>query len=373
MEKTHEEPTHKSQSDQNEAHIFCFSVATWPKWIILLIGSAGVFGSFLLHGIAHENLIKNFKLTETFFLTFFQFIGYSAFSLPTFFKIIFGRYTLKAPLHVYLASSVALAFSMGLTNFATSRLSYATSVLFKSSKLIPVMIGNIIFLQKKPKLTEAIAVVLIVLGLIGVSLGDFRGKNKFDIPGIIAISCSLVAGAAASNLEDKVMSIYGASQNELISMLYTVGALIMLFLGLITGQFSTGIEKVSNNPTSIIFLIFFGFLGAGGIQFVYLIMKVFGSLTTVMITSVRKALTVVLSFLIFKDKQFTVWHGISVMLITIGMSLSMYEKFSSKKKEKVPNEELESLLDNSEQVNENESPVNFSMVSTSSNQEFSEQ
>ena len=168
------------------------------------------------------------------------------------------------------------------------------------------------------------------------------------------------------------MSIYGASQHELISMLYTVGALIMLLLGLITGQFNTGIEKVSNNPSSIIFLIFFGFLGAGGIQFVYLIMKVFGSLTTVMITSVRKALTVVLSFIIFKDKQFTVWHGISVMLITIGMSLSMYDKFSSKKNEKAPKEDLESLLDNHDEAND--SPVNFKLVSTSSsNQELSGQ
>lgn len=372
MEQSHEEPKSISEQENNDAHLFCISVSTWPKWLVMLIGSAGIFGSFLLHGIAHEDLIKNFKLTETFFLTFFQFIGYSAFSLPTFFKIIFHKYTLRAPLHVYLITSIALGCSMSLTNFATSRLSYATSVLFKSSKLIPVMIGNIIFLKKKPKLTEAFAVVLIVLGLIGVSLGDFRGKNKFDIPGIIAISLSLVAGAVASNMEDKVMSIYGATQNELISMLYTVGAILMLFLGLATGQFATGIEKVSSNPSSILFLFLFGFLGAAGIQFVYLIMKVFGSLTTVMITSVRKALTVVLSFLIFKDKQFTILHGISIMLITFGMSLSMYEKFTSKKNVKPRQEDFESLLDNQDRTNE--SIVNFNYVSaSSSNQELNQQ
>lgn len=376
MGKASKEADHKGQS---EAHIFCLSVSTWPKWLILLIGSSGIFCSFLLHGIAHENLIKNFKLTETFFLTFFQFVGYSMFSLSTFVSILFKRHELKAPIRVYITTSIALAFSMGLTNFATSRLSYATSVLFKSSKLIPVMIGNIIFLKKKPKVSEAIAVVLIVMGLIGISLGDFRGKNKFDIPGIVSISMSLVAGAVASNLEEKVMSIYGASQNELISMLYTIGALIMLFLGLITGQFESGIEKVANKPKSLLFLAFFAFLGAAGIQFVYLIMKVFGSLTTVMITSVRKALTVVLSFLIFKDKVFTVWHAFSVVMITVGMSLSMYNKFAGKKEKNEgenveDDDDLQGLLNKDDQLNDNESPVNFSLVSTSSsNQELNEQ
>lgn len=343
LRKNKHTPSLNPDQNYDDAHLFCLSVDNWPKWLILLIGSVGIFGSFLLHGIAHESLIKNFKLTETFFLTFIQFVGYSFFSLPTFFKIVFVKTVkLNAPLYVYLLTSCALACSMGLTNFATARLSYATGVLFKSSKLIPVMIGNIIFLKKKPKLAEAISVVLIVIGLVGVSLGDFKGKNKFDIPGLLAISMSLIAGAVASNLEDKVMSVYGASQNELISMLYAVGALLMLFLSLISGQFHDGNEKIVQNPQAIIYLLLFGFLGAGGIQFVYLTMKVFGSLITVMITSVRKALTVVLSFVIFKDKKFTRFHCISIILIVLGMSLSIYEKTKSKKA--VNQEDEENLL-----------------------------
>ena len=321
-----------SQKDQ-EAHLFCFPVSHWPKGLILFISSSGVFGAFLLHGVAHENLIKHYHISETFFLTFFQFIGYSLLSLPTLIHIMTKKIKLKAPLYTYVLTSCALACSMGLTNFASVRLSYATGVLFKSSKLIPVMIGNIIFLHKKPKLSEAISVVLIVIGLIGVSLGDFRGRNKFDIPGIIAISLSLVAGAVASNMEDKVMSYYGASQDELISMLYSLGAAIMLTLSIVSGEFWKGLDKVNSDKSSYIFLFFFAVLGSIGIQFVYLTMKVFGSLITVMITSVRKALTVVLSFVIFKDKKFTVWHAVSIILIAAGMSINIYDKTVAKKKE----------------------------------------
>ena len=105
----------------DEAHIFCLSVETWPKWVIFLVGIVGVFGSFLLFGIAHEDLIERFKFTETFFLTFFQFVGYSAFSLPTFFQIIFHKYTLKAPLYVYVISGIGSACSRSLTDVGRGR------------------------------------------------------------------------------------------------------------------------------------------------------------------------------------------------------------------------------------------------------------
>lgn len=334
------------QMEQQDAHILGFSVASWPRWLVLLTGAGGIFVCFLLHGIAHEHLIKHYKLKETFFLTFIQFMGYSALSFPTAINIIRGKVQLKASIWAYVATSLCLAFSMGLTNFAAVRLSFATGVLFKSSKLIPVMIGNVIFLKKKPKVSEAFSVILIVFGLAGISLGDFKGKNTFNISGVIAVSASLICGAIASNMEDKVMSHYGASQDELISMLYSIGGLIMCSMAIITGQMGTGLQKVMNEPSSLVFLLFFSILGALGIQFVYLTMKVFGSLITVMVTSVRKALTVCLSFLIFRDKVFTSWHAVSMLAITIGMTINAVEKSKSKKVAKEAIEEETKLLDN---------------------------
>lgn len=299
--------------------------------------------------------MKHYQFKESIFLTLIQFVGYAALSFPTLLKIISGRISLKSPLKSYVITSLALALSMGLTNFATLRLSYATSVLFKSSKLIPVMIGNIIFLKKKPQLSEVISVIFMVMGLIGISLGDFKGKNKFDMPGIFTISLSLIFGAVASNMEDKIMSQYGASQDELISMLYSVGALIIGVLAISTGQMSKGIERMFNDPGCIPYVLFFSSLGAIGIQFVYLNMKVFGSLLTVMVTSLRKALTVILSFIIFKDKKFTMWHAVAIFLIATGMAINVHDKATSKKK--VPEENM-ALIDNSDNKKQSSSLFN---------------
>jgi adenosine 3'-phospho 5'-phosphosulfate transporter B3 len=333
--------------DQPEAQILGFSVTSWPRSVVLLVGGGGIFVCFLLHGIAHEHLIKHYQLSETFFLTFIQFMGYSALSLPTLFQILSVRFQLKAPIGAYLSTGFCLVMSMGLTNYAAVKLSYATGVLFKSSKLIPVMIGNVFFLKRKPKLRQAISVLLVVVGLIGITLGDFRGKNRFSISGVLAVSTALVCGAAASNLEDKVMSHYGTTQDELISMVYSIGAIVMISFALLTGQLFSGIEKVIENPSCLFFIFCFSVLGALGIQFVYLTMKVFGSLITVMITSVRKALTVALSFLIFRDKVFTVIHGVSIVAIALGLVVNVYEKTGRMKSD-------EQLLLNEPETDENE-------------------
>jgi adenosine 3'-phospho 5'-phosphosulfate transporter B3 len=58
-----------------------------------------------------------------------------------------------------------------------------------------------------------------------------------------------------------------------------------------------------------------------------------------MTTSLRKALTVCLSFVVFRDKKFTSWHAAAIILLATGMGLNIYEKTGNKKREEVVNEE----------------------------------
>ena len=325
------------------AKLFCFCVDHWPKWVILLVAGVGIFGSFLLHGLAHEKLFSApYYFKETLFLTFAQFFSYSSMSLPGLVRIIKNRVPLKAPWTVYVFTTFSLAMSMSLANFAAMRLSYATKVMFKSSKLIPVMIGNIIFLKKQPKASEVLAVVLIVIGLIGISLGDFRGKNKFDVPGIIAVTLSLCFDAISSNMEDKILSHYGSSQDELISVLYGMGAILVGTLALVQGDLVNGVRRCIRYPSCLVYLAAFSLLGSVGIQFVYLTMKVFGSLLTVMMTSIRKALSVCLSFILFPEtKRFTKIHAVSVCFLAFGMGIHIREKTKRHHKVEQINEKLD--------------------------------
>ncbi|KAH0791044.1 adenosine 3'-phospho 5'-phosphosulfate transporter 2 isoform X1 [Histomonas meleagridis] len=342
-------------------HLFCIDLQNCPHWLILTIGAIGVFGSFLLHGLAHEKLYKYYHFSETVFLTFAQFLGYASLSLPSAIKLFKNRSEIKTPMGLYLLTSILLGLSMSLANYAALRLSYATEVLFKSSKLIPVMIGNIIFLKKKPRPTEVLSVCLIVCGLVSISLGDFKGKNKFNADGVIAVILSLCCDAIASNMEDKIMSVYGASQDEIITFLYGAGSILIGIVSIANGQMVSGIRRVSQDPTSLIYIFLFSFLGALGIQFVYLIMKVFGSLLTVMVTSLRKAMTVMMSFVVYKDKKFTHFHAFAIFMIASGISLNIYDKNRGKKKEEEI-DEVEMLENNFVDVEINNKDTNESVL-----------
>jgi adenosine 3'-phospho 5'-phosphosulfate transporter B3 len=118
------------------------------------------------------------------------------------------------------------------------------------------------------------------------------------------------------------MSQYGASQAELLSLIYSIGAGYLFCAALVSGQLVNGLTMCFNKGIVAFYVGSFIALGAFGAQFVYLLMKTFGSLITVMVTSTRKAFTVCLSFVVFRNKKFTLYHGLSICCIAAGIALN---------------------------------------------------
>ena len=325
---------------EKSLNLFGIDVSSLPKWLLLIIAVVGIFGSFLLQGTAHEQIFGKYQLKESLFLTFVQFFGYASLSFPFFLNLFRGKTKLHAPFWFYFITACALVGSMALSNFSLERISYPTQVLFRSSKLIPVMLGSFFFLKKRYSWLEILSVFLICAGLIGMSISDKKVHNKFDTVGLIAVIASLFCDAFASNLEEKAFSTYQAPQSEVIAMVYLIGSLFIGAVSIPTGQFTKGILRCKNEPGLIIQIIFFTYLGAVGIQFVYLLIKGFGSVVAVMVTSLRKAFTVTLSFVLFsKGKRFTSAHFFSILSIASGIGLNIYGKNKGKKKGEEKNKE----------------------------------
>ena len=315
--------------------IFGIDLSSLPKWIVLAISVVGVFGSFLLQGTAHEQIFGKYQVKESLFITFLQFFGYASLSFKFFMDLIRGKTKLHAPFWFYFITAFALVGSMALSNYSLQRISYPTQVLFRSSKLIPVMLGSFFFLKKRYSWLEILSVFLIVAGLIGMSMSDKKVHNKFDTIGLFAVVASLFCDAFASNLEDKAFTAYQAPQSEVIAMVYLIGSLLVGIVSIPTGQFYNGVIRCKEEPGLIVQIIFFTYLGAFGIQFVYLLIKAFGSVVAVMITSLRKAFTVSLSFLLFSNgKKFTSYHLFSILSIASGIGLNIFGKNKAKKNSK---------------------------------------
>lgn len=64
------------------------------------------------------------------------------------FDFLFNRIFSRAPIQTYAIIALFTIGTMGLSNAAVMRLNYPTHMMFKSCKLIPVMIGSMLILGK---------------------------------------------------------------------------------------------------------------------------------------------------------------------------------------------------------------------------------
>ena len=301
--------------------LFGINISHFSKRSILFIAIIGIFLSFILQSISQEYLYTHYKTNYTIFLTTIQFLSYFIFSNTFFISYIKGENSIHSSLIFYTIISILVCISVLSANFSLHYISYTTELLFRSSKLIPVMIGGVIFLKKKYSIVQIISILFIVVGLIGISFSDKISQNKFHSIGIFFVILSTILDSIVSNLEDKALNINLATQQEVISVVYGIVSIIMVFTSIISGQLLLGINQSLKDNYFLINILLFSFFGAIGIQFIYLIMKVYGSLTSTLIISIRKGITIIFSFLIFNNKIFTKLHAVSFFIIFFGLFL----------------------------------------------------
>jgi len=79
---------------------------------------------------------------------------------------------------------------MALTNYALSYLNYATRIVFKSAKIIPVMAFSVMIVGKKYNWKEWLSAAILVAGIVLFTLGDVASS-----PAFAPIGVALIAGA----------------------------------------------------------------------------------------------------------------------------------------------------------------------------------
>ena len=312
--------------------LFGINISCLPKVAIFLIGTFGVFFSFLLQGIVQETLSDVFHFQNNIFLTIVQFFFYFLFSLSFHIKVLCKKETFKAPLWVYFLFGLLQVSSIFCANFSCCHLSYTTQIMFKSGKLIALVTVGRLFLKKKYSMTEFISAFIISIGIIGMSISDINASNKYDLIGFVAIIISLICDSFISNFQDIFLNRYNGKQDELISMTYGSGVLIIFIYSLLFGNFQSGLKQCSKDENLVYYIILFSFFGAAGVQFIFVLLKCFGSFVTTMITSIRYVISLSLSFILFKNKTFTKGHAVSIFMVFLGVFLNIIKDRLQKKK-----------------------------------------
>ncbi|CAF4689196.1 unnamed protein product [Rotaria sp. Silwood1] len=236
--------------------------------------------------------LEGFKNTS-WFLSCYQFLIYGVLS---FIQIGFaGLRQRRASYRSYLILPILTVAAMGLSTHSVGYLNYPTQLMFKCCKLIPVLIGGIVIQKKKFNRYDVAATFCMSIGLIFFTLADSKVRPNFNAYGVIVVCLALVADAIIGNYQEKIMKIYHVSNVE-IHPLRTYGY-------------------------GLLFSIF-GYLG---IDIVLSMIKEYGALVCVTVTTCRKAITIVLSFTLF-SKPFVfdyVWSG---LIVVLGIYLNVYSR-----------------------------------------------
>ncbi|XP_035584401.1 adenosine 3'-phospho 5'-phosphosulfate transporter 2 isoform X4 [Callorhinus ursinus] len=265
------------------------NLSRFNKLTQFFICVAGVFVFYLIYGYLQELIfsMEGFK-SYGWYLTLVQFAFYSIFGLIELQLIQDKRR--RIPGKTYMIIAFLTVGTMGLSNTSLGYLNYPTQVIFKCCKLIPVMLGGV-FIQ-----------------------------------GVILISLALCADAVIGNVQEKAMKLHNASNSEMVLYSYSIG-FVYILLGLTcTSGLGPAVTFCSKNPIQTYgYAFLFSLTGYFGISFVLALIKIFGALLAVTVTTGRKAMTIVLSFMFFA-KPFTFQYVWSGLLVVLGIFLNVYSK-----------------------------------------------
>ncbi|XP_057669597.1 adenosine 3'-phospho 5'-phosphosulfate transporter 2 [Diorhabda carinulata] len=308
-----------------KSSILCWDISDYSQTIQFILCTCAVFIFFLLYGYMQELIftIEGFK-HYGWFLTLVQFGFYSIFGLlETKIRRIGTR---KIPIKTYCLLALLTLGTMGFSNSSLGYLNYPTQVIFKCCKLIPVLVGGILIQGKKYGPLDFLAASFMCIGLILFTLADSKVQPNFNSTGIVIISMALLCDAIIGNVQEKSMKNYGATNAEVVMYSYTLGFLYIFIIMLISGDLIDGINFFLRNPKKMYgYAFIFSFTGYLGIQIVLTLVRTSGAFAAVTVTTCRKAVSIVISFMFF-SKPFIFQYLWSGLLVVLGIYLNLFSK-----------------------------------------------
>ena len=248
-----------------------------------------------------------------------------------------GFWHTKAPKTTLVLGGILIALYTSLGKFAYKYVNYATGTVLKSAKLIPVMFVSVVWLKRRYELIDYVACFLLVAAACEFGLGEQENSDKTENPSenyALGLTLSLITigiGAFQSNVTDRILRDYGATVGE--NMLWTnaVGAIFIFFFVVLLEPHA--FMFFWDTPLYFMLLTFRSVSFFFGAWLYTIIVKHFGAVPAVAITTTRKLLTVVGSFVFFaSDKPFTTTYAIALGLFVLAVGceyVKHYQKHSS--------------------------------------------
>jgi adenosine 3'-phospho 5'-phosphosulfate transporter B3 len=208
-------------------------------------------------------------------------------------------YPPTAPIHLYLASAATLSLYSGFGKIAFKFVNYATGTALKSMKLVPVMLVSTWWLRRKYEAYDYVTAMLLVSSAVLFGMGErtVDTESNYNVGLFISLIC-LGLTALQSNITERCLKDYNASVSENMFYVNGIGSALVLPI-LISTEGSQMVIYFASHPSSFLLLILRSYLFFGGAWMYTLLVKRYGAVAAVGVTSARKGLSLMLSFIFF--------------------------------------------------------------------------
>ncbi|KAL7111613.1 hypothetical protein ABFS83_05G100400 [Erythranthe nasuta] len=309
------------KKEDQSRFLFGISLTDRPIWQQFLICSSGFFFGYLVNGVCEEYVYNRLKFSYGWYFTFVQGFVY----LVLIYLQGFTTKQMVNPWKTYVKLSAVLMGSHGLTKGSLAYLNYPAQIMFKSTKVLPVMVMGAFIpgLRRKYPIHEYISAILLVIGLILFTLADANTSPNFSVIGVVMIVGALVMDSFLGNLQEAIFTMNPeTTQMEMLFCSTVVGLPFLLPPMILTGELFKAWSSCYEHPYVYGVLVFEAMATFVGQVSVLSLIAIFGAATTAMITTARKAVTLLLSYLIF-TKPLTEQHGSGLLLIAMGIVLKL--------------------------------------------------
>lgn len=248
--------------------------------------------------------------------------------------------------YVFWRSYAALAFlvflSTAISNEAVKYVSYTVKVVFKSSKLVPTMIVSTMMGNSKKFSAFDYFAALLICG--GTAVFAYAGQGDSSnskaehaamLMGMGLLLVSIFADALVPNAQQWFMTGQDAiSETQLMQRTNAAGALLLLSLMAVTARLGPCIVLSIQHPYVNLNLSGIGIALFFGVFCMTRLIKKAGSVFAVGVSTCRKVVTVVLSYVFF-PKPLETNHFVGGLLVLAGLILSeIVSKFKQRSAEK---------------------------------------
>jgi adenosine 3'-phospho 5'-phosphosulfate transporter B3 len=202
-----------------------------------------------------------------------------------------------------------------------------------AQKLIPTMMVASIVNKKTFSSAEYLFAFCMCLGLVLFAAADWSLAPSFHPIGLAFVSLSVCADALLPNAQEQLFRM-GSTRLEVTFYTNIFTLIAMTVTTLLSGDLIGLRQVLQESPDSALlcnYFVVYTFIAYIAISFHMTVVRRFGGVMAVLVSTGRKGMTLILSFIFF-PKKFSWLYVLGALMVLGGLLLSSLHKIRNKKK-----------------------------------------